>query len=351
MLECIPEILDWGNASAFHASLLAAHRTSLLDEYQERIALFLKAGIGARAARLTRELPDSSVDRILAAPETVNKLLFEPRTHFSHFLNALVAEHRLLGNPVDPEESVWTALFDYHFPSIQNGTSRASLETMAAPRLSNGTFLDISSPQAEQTYFPISSPSLPLTNEEAVRAGASRAGARGDRSRQSPGRRTLPEVCEDLSYTQGCRWAGADNLFLRPLHGKDGAAEHTRPGNHTGPNHGRTRPRGDSLLPLYARGGTAILSERRGRQQARVGLTMERPVAAPPYVSARLLCMVRIVAFLENRRKQRIRTVARCACDVGPGPFRLFQAGDAGSYPRPSASSHGTRAARLATDQ
>jgi len=166
MLESIPNILTWRNASEFHGSLLETHRTSLLEEYQERMALFLAAGIGTHVDRLSRELPQSSIDRILGAPETANILLFEPRTKFRHFLNAIVAEHALLGNS-EVDEGVWTALFDYYIQPNEEGKTGTPCDVMAAPRLRNGIPIDLSSPQAEHTYFPTADPSLPLTGDEA----------------------------------------------------------------------------------------------------------------------------------------------------------------------------------------
>jgi hypothetical protein len=168
MLEMLPDILAWKDASSFHAGLIEMHQASLRHEYQERVALFLKAGIGARVTRLTDELPDRSLDRIFAAPETAHKLLCEPRTHFSHFLNSLIAEHRLLGNAVDPSEPVWTALFDFHLGPPENGASPS--RNVVAPRLKGGIPIDLCSPQAEYTYFPPHGSSLPLSAEEAERA-------------------------------------------------------------------------------------------------------------------------------------------------------------------------------------
>jgi hypothetical protein len=161
VLETVPEILEWGDASAAHAGLLHAHKDRLLGHYEERLARFVKARVGTRLARLSGELPGGSLDRILAAPETVNKLLFEPPTHFRHFLHAVIAEHRVLGNPVDQPEPVWTALFDYHCPPLGEGTPDGASTPVAAPRLANGAPLDFASPQAEASYFPISGPTRP----------------------------------------------------------------------------------------------------------------------------------------------------------------------------------------------
>jgi hypothetical protein len=168
MLERLRDILAWKDASSFHAGLIETHQASLRDEYRERVALFLRAGIGARVARLTEELPVRSLDRIFAAPETAHKLLCEPRTHFSHFINSLIAEHRLLGSAVDSGEPVWTALFDYQLWPPEHGVSRS--RNVVALRLRNGIPIDLWSPQAEHAYFPPDGSSLPLSAEEAERA-------------------------------------------------------------------------------------------------------------------------------------------------------------------------------------
>jgi hypothetical protein len=165
MLQLVPQVLTWHPAVALHSHVIAGHRALLEKEYEERLSLFVKAGIGTRACQMTRWLPDSSLDRFLTAPETADRLLHRPRTQFSYFLDALIAECRLVGNWIDSSELIWTALFDYCFPAVQD--RNGILNMVAARRLSNGIPIDLVSPQAETAYFGLPIDSIRLTESEA----------------------------------------------------------------------------------------------------------------------------------------------------------------------------------------
>ena len=143
MPETISSVLTWTDASEVHGRMLSGHAALLAKRYEEKLERFRRAGIGGRLTALSESLPKGALSVMQMAPESVCKLLYEPE-HFSHLLSSLIAEHRRLGNAVEPRDSVWTALGDSYFPG--NGGSAVPFE---APRLSNGIPVDYESPQVD----------------------------------------------------------------------------------------------------------------------------------------------------------------------------------------------------------
>lgn len=155
MLEWVPEVLAWRTAPSVREEAVSYHAT-LLAEAFERTLAGLPASADTDLLRATaRALPDDSLARMVLAPESCRRLLYdkEPSTEF--LIRSALAEGRRAGVADVPDGQVWTALGDRCFPG-----------GFQAPVLSNGVVVDFSSPHAARLLRAYGhSPSSPLQVE------------------------------------------------------------------------------------------------------------------------------------------------------------------------------------------
>jgi len=162
LLFAVPGVLSWIDASALHRHLQHRHLELLRERFETMLAQFIRAGIGTRLQALTTDLPDEGRSRVLSAPESARRLLYEPFTDLRFFLTSVLAEHRRLDADVVLREPVWCALGDWRFPATRcrpgepdQGFGGAVYQ---APRLANGVPVDHRSPHAARAASGWTSP-------------------------------------------------------------------------------------------------------------------------------------------------------------------------------------------------
>jgi hypothetical protein len=172
-------VLTWQDDENLHETLIASHRAILSSRFDQAISLFIQAGVGQQLSRILAELPAPSRDRVLTAPETVRRLLYEDSTDLVFFLNSLFAEgYRIQEGEFDVPEPVWTALGDSYFPAgcgshnMNRSSSRCwqADKVYLAPSVGLGIPVDSISPYAMRWLASISTASIPLTTSEQAAA-------------------------------------------------------------------------------------------------------------------------------------------------------------------------------------
>jgi hypothetical protein len=179
MILEIPKVLNWTDTETplrlygFYVDYLSTRLCSVLALAARKDREFSKNLLEG-----LRRLPDQNFIRLLTAPETFARLMFEVDDHLNSTLlflsNSLVAEYRLIDSS-DTKGAVWSALGDFYCPPDFRRTEAEACPIsftwsdgthFRAPCLINSIPLDFNSPFVTSNVDDCISPSVSFSAEE-----------------------------------------------------------------------------------------------------------------------------------------------------------------------------------------